>query len=183
MPNISTLLNVSISNDPKSGLSRVVDLIEFIIRPEDKYLRERCKVYALDINGDRLLVSPTPYIIDLYADNNWVVDPSTGQTLNTLEGYNLLVDEYNKYLSDLSVYNDANALYLAQQALISGGAIIEQEDLIPQPNEPIEVDQPFQGVIGEWDFWTLYSENPIELYPALLLKIQLADQLGRFDIN
>lgn len=73
-------------------------------------------------------------------------------------------DEYSKY--EVNLY--ASDAWLANPAT---GALV---------GEAVSTDP--TGLVGEYTFFLMYAENPIELYPLLLAKVQEADLVRqRFD--
>ena len=82
------LLNITISNDPVTGLKRVMDIKCFSFDNYDKFCSLLCRIYRLDINNDRIGTDTTiintpngPYEVKLFASDYYLVD-NTG----TLQG-------------------------------------------------------------------------------------------------
>lgn len=129
----SDLQNIIISTHPTKGLERRADLVSFYWSAKDSFIQQKYYVYEVDLNGDR--DDHSRYEVSLFASNAWLVDPTTGALLMTLEEYNTM---------------------------------------------PVE-DRPLD-VMGEYSFFLLYAENPIQLYQLLYLKVLEADlQRKRFD--
>lgn len=194
--NASQLQNITLTPNPRTGLARRADLLTFTWDAETSQIKQKYRVFELDLQGERL--SYSVYEVRLYASNAWLINPATGEVMTTQEevdeiaaAYNTALIEYNsavvKYGSDLIEYN--NYLQAVTNYNTAMAALQEGDN---EPVQPTEVSEPVvptaptdnrvTGLMGEYDFFLLYAENPIELYPLLLSKTLAADSdKQRFD--
>lgn len=182
----SALKNISISPCPRTGVARVIDQLSFKWDDEYLQLQQKFRVFYVDTEGERISESRMkPYEVIVHASNNWLVDPTTGEVLMEQKDYDALLDlksSYDELVILKNAYDAAVITKSAQDArLAADPELIEEPIVVPSPvtlTEPVTLPSPF---MGEYDFFLLYGESPIELYPLLLSKALGADAKKRFD--